>query len=381
VDYSKSNLDAEAFDKLKPQEVYGHMFGMEGPGGYEGSVRYAQANLYAGVTTILEVGGDNERSTKLRDEIAAGTRLGASVYTVGNTIGSLLSNTDGVIQITSDEVQKEINDRLDAKQALGIEVIKLYAGISVWQARHISTAAHERGMRVVADFWCMNNSQEVTQISLIDTSGHGGCLDMSVEEAQWFAGNDKFAMFTLSIFDAMRGERGWPDFQAKGKFKNPLIVDIWGKEGVQAYYDSFLSLRESWHEGEKAGYNIQLWGNKLHLLDLNMVNPKRMYDAGVTIMMGTDAPVPPGNWPGEGMHYELELHVRAGIPPIDAIQMATHNGALFLRREDQIGSIEKGKNADLLVVRGNPAENISDTRNIVHVIKDGRIVNRAALKK
>ena len=61
----------------------------------------------------------------------------------------------------------------------------------------------------------------------------------------------------------------------------------------------------------------------------------------------------------------------AAIPPLEAIKMATHNNAIILRREHEVGSIQKGKTADLLIVKGDPSTRISNTRNIVHVIKGG----------
>ena len=381
IDYSLSALDARSYTGVSHMDVYRHMFAYGSAGGEAGMQRYIEANLYAGVTTILEVGGDDDVSTRFRDEVASGKRLGPTIHTVGTMIEDLPTNTQGVLQLTSREVQAEITGILDRKAERGIEIVKLYAGITPWQARHITAAARQRDMRVIVDFWCLNNSQETTQIGMYDSSAHSGCVEVTDDEARWFAENDKYAVFTLTIFDAMRGERGWPDYEEEGFFKNPLIVDIWGKDGVQAYYDSFLSLREQWHDGEKAGYNEQLWGNKFPLLDLAMENVVRMHEAGVTVFMGTDANWPPGVWPGEGMHFELELHVRAGIPPLEAIKMATYNGARFLRREQEIGSIEIGKIADLIVVRGNPAENISDTRNIEYVLKNGRILNRSGLRK
>ena len=76
------------------------------------------------------------------------------------------------------------------------------------------------------------------------------------------------------------------------------------------------------------------------------------------------------------MYRELELHVRAGILPVVAIRMATLNNATFLRRVHEIGTIEKGKIADLLVVKGDPPTHISNTRNIVFVIKGGRSIEQ-----
>ena len=94
---------------------------------------------------------------------------------------------------------------------------------------------------------------------------------------------------------------------------------------------------------------------------------KRMYDAGVPILAGTDATV------GLMLHRELELEVEAGIPPVKALQIATFNAARLLKQEKDLGSIRAGKRADLLLVEGNPAERISDIRRCRLVMKDGVI--------
>src|SRR4029077_19871363 len=83
---------------------------------------------------------------------------------------------------------------------------------------------------------------------------------------------------------------------------------------------------------------------------------KRMYDAGIPILAGTDALA------GLMLHRELELEVKAGIPPAKALQIATFNAAALLKRGKDLGSIAPGKLADLVLVEGNPAEKISDIR-------------------
>ena len=75
------------------------------------------------------------------------------------------------------------------------------------------------------------------------------------------------------------------------------------------------------------------------------------------------------------------LHSEAGIPNRDVIQMATLNGARILKLDDERGSIERGKIADILLVQGNPIDDINTTRKITYVLQGGRIVNRGALKK
>jgi hypothetical protein len=92
---------------------------------------------------------------------------------------------------------------------------------------------------------------------------------------------------------------------------------------------------------------------------------KKLYDAGVPILAGTDAT------PGIMLHRELELEVKAGIPAYKALQIATFNAAKLLKQDGVTGSIAQGKRADLLLVEGNPAENISDIRRCRKVMKDG----------
>ena len=74
---------------------------------------------------------------------------------------------------------------------------------------------------------------------------------------------------------------------------------------------------------------------------------------------------------GFGDLREVELLVEAGFTPVEAIKIASLNGAKFLGRDSQIGSIAAGKAADLMVVKGNPAADISDIENVEIVFKDG----------
>jgi imidazolonepropionase-like amidohydrolase len=96
---------------------------------------------------------------------------------------------------------------------------------------------------------------------------------------------------------------------------------------------------------------------------------KRMYDAGIPILAGTDATA------GIMLHRELELEVRAGIPPAKALQIATFNAARVLKQENELGSIAPGKRADFVLVEGNPVEHISDVRRCRLVMKSGTLYN------
>ena len=108
-------------------------------------------------------------------------------------------------------------------------------------------------------------------------------------------------------------------------------------------------------------------------------NLKKLRDAGVLIAAGTDAPYP-GLFQGEGIHRELELLVESGLTPLQAIRAATYDAARVMHAEEEWGSLEAGRRADVLVVRGSPAERISDTRQVEVVIREGQILDRHALR-
>jgi hypothetical protein len=93
--------------------------------------------------------------------------------------------------------------------------------------------------------------------------------------------------------------------------------------------------------------------------------------AGGLLLAGPDPTGDGGTLPGFGDQREVELLVEAGFTPLEAIRIATLNGAIYMGRDKQIGSIAAGKNADLVVVKGNPAAHISDIENTEIVFKDG----------
>jgi len=100
---------------------------------------------------------------------------------------------------------------------------------------------------------------------------------------------------------------------------------------------------------------------------------KTLYEAGGghLLIVGTDEPVYTSLLPGFAYHRELLAMTHAGIPPVVVLKAATINGARALGVEDQLGSVEVSKRADLVVVRGNPLEDIKAARDIRMVLKDG----------
>lgn len=103
----------------------------------------------------------------------------------------------------------------------------------------------------------------------------------------------------------------------------------------------------------------------------NMEMEKMFFKAGGLLIVGTDPTGYGGVIAGYANSRAIELLVEAGLTPLEAIQVATLNGAKYLEIEDEVGTIEAGKIADLVIVKGNPASRIQALRNVEIVFKDG----------
>jgi len=105
----------------------------------------------------------------------------------------------------------------------------------------------------------------------------------------------------------------------------------------------------------------------------------RFARAGGLLLAGTDPTGGGGVIPGYSDQRQVELLVGSGFTPVEAIRVCTLNGATYLGRADRVGSIAQGKQADLVVVRGNPAQDISDIENVELVFKQGVAYDPAKL--
>ena len=107
---------------------------------------------------------------------------------------------------------------------------------------------------------------------------------------------------------------------------------------------------------------------------------RQMHQGGVRVALGTDAGAP-GVVIGKAVHMELELLVKSGLTPFEAIITGTRNAAEVIGRADDLGTIEPGKLADLVVVAADPLTDVSASRDVQLVIKDGIIVHDRLLSQ
>ena len=254
------------------------------------------------------------------------------------------------------------------------------AGTNIQVLRALVAAARERDMRVVCDLWQNNGDPWIAKVTHLAGYAHNAFMATTPtqNDAKMLKEEGTFIITTSVMLDTIGGYRN----EQQGDYitGNPLIVDVhptlWvklalsgeGQESANRYGAVFDAVMSDLRTMEQFRSDAINWTTTL-------------VNEGVLVGVGTDAPYL-YNWTGESLHRELELWVHdSGISPLRTIQAATRDNARILKIEDRTGSIQVGLEADLLVVEGNPAENISDTRNIRHVFNNGKLVDRESLTR
>jgi imidazolonepropionase-like amidohydrolase len=315
------------------------------------STVYARRTLLAGFTTVRNVGDAHAESVALRNAINAGLLTGPRIYTAGTAIGSTGGHadpTDGYrLDLAGDPGPMDgiINSPEDAVKAVrqhykeGDDLIKIMpsggvldesasgdnAQLTLEEIRAVVATAHDYGFTVAAH---AHGAEAIRRavIGGVDSIEHGTYMDaedmkLMVEHGTWY------------VPTIIAG-----DFVAR-------------QSKVPGYYPPQIAA--------KAGA----------IGPLIMATAGRAYKAHVKIAFGTDAAVYPH---GQNAH-EFELMVEAGMPATFALQAATVNAAQLLKHDKDLGSVAKGKLADVVAVPGDPLADISRMRHVTFVMKDGVI--------
>jgi imidazolonepropionase-like amidohydrolase len=341
-------------------------------GGWDGEAadllgyqRYLNALLYAGVTTVLDTGNMLLYIQQLRDEIASGHIAGPRIYMTG----PLVDGPDPTWPPSSIALASAAQAEQYVKQLkiARVDFVKAYGGLSVPALDALIGAAKKESLRVLADMWDRNGTAEIASAG-IAAFAHLGYAGPVTDEALEIMLRRHVASITTLAAQEAASRRRLADLRF---IEEPLIRDTMPPQFV-AELKSFAKRPLTDREGRVA----RRAEGRLRTF---MGNAKRLLDAGVLLAAGTDAALP-GVYYGEGLHHELELLVEAGLTPLQAITLATKNAALLLNEDKDWGTLEAGKRADLLVVSGDPARRIGDTRNVSTVMQRGRIIDRDALR-
>ena len=327
--------------------------------------RYLQTLLYSGVTTVLDTGNVQPYILQLRQEVAAGRLAGPRIYCTG----MLIDGADPIFAAISFAVTSRAQlPRVVRMQAEDkVDAIKVYVGLSDATVRHLVAQARQAHLKVLVDQWWRNGSLDLMHDGITGFA-HVGAAEMPEEAIRLARAKNLPFITTLAVYESFSGHR----LSQSGFWTQPLVADTipkWAITEIRAENQRTLTAAEksAVEKGER-------------YLRAATDNARRLHRAGLLLVAGTDAPYP-GDYLGEGIHRELELLVEAGLSPLEAITAATRNAALLMDADQQWGTVEPGKLANLLLVRGHPDQHIGDTRNIELVMKEGTVVDRDAIRQ
>ena len=349
--------------------------------------------LVSGVTTIRDPGGSLTVLRLAREQIDSGKRLGPRLFFAGNILDGNppLWPDVSIITDTPERAESAVNFLIDQ----GVDGIKVYNSITEPVLVAIIRAAHRRGIPVaghVPRSMTMTRAVELGMDGLEHIRITGREL-LPLEEA------NKIDFLPLVRREALLWQRFDLDsdkmkklvaFLAERKvFLDPtLTIDELTSLYLYEEYakdpnNRFLPRPTTTTEREAAPEVFKLppelkevsnAGFRKRLQFIGMCSR-----AGVQIIAGTDGAGPGKLLPGFGLQHELELLAQAGLTPIQVIQAATINAARALRKDKEIGSIQAGKFADLVILNSSPLIDIRNTSNIDAVIIRGRLLDRKAL--
>lgn len=349
-------------------DAHVHLGVDKGPANYSVETVEDSLKLFAayGVTTVLSLGTDQDATFEVRRAQRAGEAGGARVYTAG--LGIVYEGGFGGMAGLPQRAKtpEEARELVDAQAAKGADAIKLwmddgFGDIPKLMPYSMSSAiisdAHDKGLKAVAHVFYRDSALAMVNQGL-DAFGHevrDHPLDDGFLAAMKQHGTWQLAA-TLSREAAFAYSR------------LPFLDDPFFHRGVSPDVRKRLKSDETQREAEADPHFSQY----NDVLRTAMDNLARQAKAGVRYGMGTDSGLGK-RFAGYFSHWELELMVDAGLTPIEALTAATRSNAEFLGAKD-IGTIEPGKRADLLVLARSPVENIRNTRMISQVFLGGRSV-------
>ncbi len=367
--------------------MHDHMFYPMGNGVF-GEMAFSFPRLYlaGGVTTIRTTGAlEPYTDLELKKSIDAGQMPGPKMHVTGPYLEGKGSWAIQMHQLTGPEdATRTVNFWLDQ----GVDSFKAYMFITPAELGAAITAAHKRGAKVTGHL-CSIGFREAADLG-IDDLEHGLFVDTEFlpgkkagecpEEPEnpilmskldtnagplhdmilYLVQHHVAVTSTLPVFE-MGSFPGRPAMQER-------VLDALSPDARSAVLERRVRSSDSARTRHLYGSDVSPWPAAFKKeLDFEYAFAK----AGGLLLAGLDPTGMGGVIAGFGDQREVELLVEAGFTPLEAIHVATANGAQFLGEADRIGTIAPGKQADLVVIKGDPSTRIEDIENVETVFKDG----------
>jgi len=343
-------------------------------------------DIAAGVTTVRDLANSIEELGKLRQQIQDGTQIGPRVVLAGLIDGPGPFEAPGTVFAATPE---EARQQVDRYADLGYVQIKIYSSVKPELVPIIAEEAHKRDMRVsghvpsgmIAEQFIRDGADEIqhlififlnfmpdvketrTPAQLTEPGKRGGDLDLNSQQV-----NDFIAFLkqhhtvvdpTMGVLESIYldrpGQRGRVDAPIFDRL--PIQVQRASRMAAEALDASDLATDKQY----RAAY-----ANMVRML-------KKLYDNGIQIVAGTD------NSNGYALDRELEIYTEAGVPAPEVLRIVTIEAAQVMHLDKDFGSVTPGKYADMILVNGDPAKQISDVRHVDTVIKNGVVYKPAEL--
>ncbi len=345
------------------------------------SLQLLRALLDHGITTIRDPGDATEPIVTVRGMIARGLIYGPEILTAGRILNTGSFRHAIYAPVNS---EAEVRAEIDWQAEAGVNFIKVYQDMPPSLVRVAIDEAHKRGLRVIGHVQATTWT-EAARMG-IDFLCHAApwSTEYLPPEARRAYHPDMFGrVYWLEHLDldAPSIRQMISTLVQHNVSVDPTLMafrtKFWGDDprytespdravAPPRLWAGFASRSNTagWTPEQYAAARAQ-WPKLLALV-------KRMFEGGVLLTAGTDTPFP---WiiPGVSFHEELRLLVSAGIPVADVLRMATINGARALRKDAEIGTVEAGKRADLVVLNGNPLIDVANTARIDMVLQAGVI--------
>jgi imidazolonepropionase-like amidohydrolase len=361
--------------------MHEHLFYQAEEIGVPAQAPFARLYLASGVTTIRTAGTvDFRGDLRIKERIDSGELPGPKVHVTGPYLNARSAEPDPEAIAREVESQadrgatsfkaytslraSELKAAIDAAHARGLRLTGHLCAVGFREAAAMGIDNLEHGLAVDSEFYsdkqsgvCPNQGATVDQLTRTDIT-----TDMGIHRTIADLVRHGVAVTsTLAVYESFTGDESAFDPRM------PDVLTSW----VRKVYDA---KRVQWIDRETP--RARMWAV---MRTKEMQFERAFVAAGGQLLAGVDPTGWGGIVAGFGDQRELELLVEAGLTPEAAIQVATSNGADFLYESDHIGTIAATKQADLVLVRGNPTTNISDVRNVDIVFKDGVGYDPAAL--
>jgi imidazolonepropionase-like amidohydrolase len=331
--------------------------------------------LAAGVTTMRTAGSvEPYADLNLRDQIEAGALPGPHIDV---TAPYLEGKNSPFIQMHQLENPAEATRFVNYWISVGATSFKAYMNITRAELKAAVQAAHQHGIKVTGHL-CSVTYPEAAELG-IDNLEHGFMVNTQLaagkkpDECPASAsedtirdmdpnGDDATRLIQMLVSHHVAVTSTLPVFEDDVPGRPPLrsqMLDAMSPPAREAYlYNRNQHVEKPSADGQTR-------------LTHEMRMERRFVEAGGLLLGGPDPTGDGGVLPGFGDQREIELLVEAGFSPVEAIRIATLNGAIYEGRQASIGSIEPGKNADLVVIKGDPSQTIADIEKTEIVFKDG----------